>query len=201
MIGNHVKDVFRFVMELVTVDENAANTSKNKVGIFNRIVDIISSIFAPFLYKLAACGILQGMLGIFVALNVIDTSGGTYHILNFISWMAFTFLPVLISITAAKKFGVNTYAAVVMACALVCPDYINIVENRFGAIDEIQPDGTIEDDYQIAYLKEHIEELKKAVLLDGVELMGYTPWGCIDCVSFTTGEMKKRYGFILILNR
>ena len=127
VIGNHVKDAFEFVMELITVDENAAGNSKNKVGIFNRIVDIISSIFAPFLYTLAACGILQGILGIFVALNAIDTAGGTYQILNFISWTAFTFLPVLISITAAKKFGVNTYAAVVIACALVCPDYINMV--------------------------------------------------------------------------
>lgn len=127
VIGNHVKDAFGFVTELITIDENAASASKNKVGIFNRIVDIISSIFAPFLYTLAACGILQGILGIFVALNAIDTSGGTYQILNFISWTAFTFLPVLISITAAKKFGVNTYAAVVIACALVCPDYINMV--------------------------------------------------------------------------
>ena len=126
VIGNHVKDAFEFVMELVTVDENAVNTSQNKIGIFNRMVDIISSIFAPFLYTLAACGILQGILGIFVALNAINTSGGTYQILNFISWTAFTFLPVLISITAAKKFGVNTYAAVVIACALVCPDYLNM---------------------------------------------------------------------------
>ena len=73
-----------------------------------------------------------------------------------------------------------------------------IVENGFGAIDEIQPDGRIEDDYRIAYLRAHIEEFKKAVLLDGVELIGYTPWGCIDCISFTTGEMKKRYGFIYV---
>lgn len=126
VIGNHVKDAFEFVMELVSVDENAGN-AKNKVGVFNRIVDVISSIFAPFLYTLAACGILQGILGIFVALNWIDTSGGTYQILNFVSWTAFTFLPVLISITAAKKFGANIYMAVVIACALVCPDYINMV--------------------------------------------------------------------------
>ena len=129
VIGNHVKDAFGFVMELVTIDENAAGNAKNKVGVFNRIVDVISSIFAPFLYTLAACGILQGILGIFVALNWIDTSGGTYQILNFVSWTAFTFLPVLISITAAKKFGANIYMAVVIACALVCPDYINMVNS------------------------------------------------------------------------
>lgn len=127
VIGNHVKDAFGFVTELITLDETQTDSSGNKVGVFSRIIDVISSIFAPFLYTLAACGILQGILGIFVALNAIDTNGGTYQILNFISWTAFTFLPVLIAITASKKFGVNTYVAVVIACALVCPDYINMV--------------------------------------------------------------------------
>lgn len=126
VIGNHVKDAFNYVMELITVDEKQ-DVPHQKMGVFNRIIDVISSIFAPFLYTLAACGILQGILGIFVALNMIDTSSGTYQILNFISWTAFTFLPVLISITASKKFNVNTFVAVVIACALVCPDYINMV--------------------------------------------------------------------------
>jgi 6-phospho-beta-glucosidase len=71
-----------------------------------------------------------------------------------------------------------------------------IVENGFGAIDKVADDGMVHDDYRIAYLKAHIEQMKKAVLEDGVDLMGYTPWGCIDCVSFTTGEYSKRYGFI-----
>ncbi len=128
VIGNHVKDAFDFVMELVTIDASQAEANPaNKAGIFSRIIDVISSIFAPFLYTLAACGILQGILGIFVALNAIDTAGGTYQILNFISWTAFTFLPVLIAVTAAKKFGMNVYTAVVIACALVCPDYISMV--------------------------------------------------------------------------
>lgn len=126
VIGNHVADAFRFVTELVHVDESQEMPQK-KVGVFNRIIDVISAIFAPFLYTLAACGILQGILGIFVAANLIDTAGGTYQILNFISWTAFTFLPVLIAVTASKKFGVNTYVALVIACALVCPDYINMV--------------------------------------------------------------------------
>ena len=71
-----------------------------------------------------------------------------------------------------------------------------IVENGFGAYDTIEEDGTIQDDYRIDYLREHILEMKKAVEEDGVDLMGYTPWGCIDIVSFGTGEMEKRYGFI-----
>lgn len=127
VIGNHVKDAYNYVTELVHVDENQKMDTKQKVGVMSRIVDIISSIFAPFLYTLAACGILQGILGVLVALNAIDTTGGTYQILNFISWTAFTFLPVMISVTAAKKFGVNTYIAIVIACALVCPDHIAMV--------------------------------------------------------------------------
>lgn len=73
-----------------------------------------------------------------------------------------------------------------------------IVENGFGAIDKLGEDKTCHDTYRIDYLRDHIIEMKKAVEEDGVDLMGYTPWGCIDLVSFTTGEYKKRYGFIYV---
>lgn len=73
-----------------------------------------------------------------------------------------------------------------------------IVENGFGAIDELDDNGVVQDDYRIEYLKNHIEQMILAVDEDGVELMGYTPWGCIDLVSAGTGEMKKRYGFIYV---
>ena len=73
-----------------------------------------------------------------------------------------------------------------------------IVENGLGAVDTVAPDGSIHDSYRIDYLRAHIEEMKKAVELDGVDLLGYTPWGCIDVVSFTTGELRKRYGFIYV---
>ena len=72
-----------------------------------------------------------------------------------------------------------------------------IVENGLGANDVIEEDGSINDDYRIEYLREHIKAMKEAVI-DGVDLIGYTPWGCIDIVSASTGEMKKRYGFIYV---
>ena len=84
-IGNHVKDVYNFVTEMITIEDKSAGPSNKKTGVFGKIIDIISSIFAPFLYTLAACGILQGILGIFVALNAVDVNGGTYRILNLIS--------------------------------------------------------------------------------------------------------------------
>ena len=56
----------------------------------------------------------------------------------------------------------------------------------------------MKDDYRIEYLREHIKAMKAAVEEDGVDLLGYTSWGCIDLVSASTGEMKKRYGFIYV---
>ncbi|MFT8949825.1 MAG: glycoside hydrolase family 1 protein [Liquorilactobacillus hordei] len=72
-----------------------------------------------------------------------------------------------------------------------------IVENGLGAKDVVAEDGAIHDDYRIDYLKQHIEAMQGAIR-DGVEIMGYTPWGCIDLVSASTGEMSKRYGFIYV---
>lgn len=72
-----------------------------------------------------------------------------------------------------------------------------IVENGLGAVDKIEADGTIQDDYRIDYLRQHLSAMKEAVH-DGVDLLGYTTWGCIDLVSASTGEMKKRYGFIYV---
>ena len=65
-------------------------------------------------------------------------------------------------------------------------------------MDTIDENGLIHDDYRIEYLREHIQAMKDAVDEDGVELLGYTSWGCIDSISNGTGEMKKRYGFIYV---
>ena len=73
-----------------------------------------------------------------------------------------------------------------------------VVENGLGAIDTVNEDGTIDDDYRIEYLRQHIITMKQAVEEDGVDLMGYTSWGPIDLVSAGTGEMRKRYGFIYV---
>lgn len=72
-----------------------------------------------------------------------------------------------------------------------------IVENGLGALDKVEADGSIQDGYRISYLEKHIQQMYEAIE-DGVELMGYTPWGCIDLVSASTSEMSKRYGFIYV---
>ncbi|WP_145330914.1 glycoside hydrolase family 1 protein [Paenibacillus xylanexedens] len=70
-----------------------------------------------------------------------------------------------------------------------------IVENGLGAYDTVKEDGTISDPYRIEYLRSHIEQMHEA-LLDGVEIMGYTVWGIIDLISYSSSEMEKRYGLI-----
>ncbi|MCM2139552.1 6-phospho-beta-glucosidase [Vagococcus fluvialis] len=73
-----------------------------------------------------------------------------------------------------------------------------VVENGLGAVDIPDENGYVVDDYRIDYLRAHIKAMRDAVELDGVDLLGYTTWGCIDLVSAGTGEMKKRYGFIYV---
>lgn len=73
-----------------------------------------------------------------------------------------------------------------------------IVENGLGAIDTVEEDGFIHDLYRIDYLKKHILAMKQSIEEDGIHLMGYTPWGCIDLISAGKGEMRKRYGFVYV---
>lgn len=74
---------------------------------------------------------------------------------------------------------------------------IMVVENGLGASDVLEEDKTVHDPYRVAYLREHIKALAETIK-DGVDVIAYTPWGCIDLVSASTGEMKKRYGFIYV---
>ena len=67
-----------------------------------------------------------------------------------------------------------------------------------GALDTLTEDRTVEDDYRIGYLSSHIRAMMDAVDEDGVDVIGYTAWGCIDLISATTGEMSKRYGLIYV---
>ena len=73
-----------------------------------------------------------------------------------------------------------------------------VVENGLGRQDRMETDGRIHDSYRIDYLRSHIKAMKDAVELDGVDVMGYLVWGCIDVVSMGTGEMRKRYGMIYV---
>lgn len=72
-----------------------------------------------------------------------------------------------------------------------------VAENGLGAIDTVQEGAIIDDDYRISYLREHIKQVKEAIA-DGVDVFGYTSWGCIDMISASTNQMSKRYGYIYV---
>ena len=73
---------------------------------------------------------------------------------------------------------------------------IMVVENGLGAIDKLE-NGEVHDPYRIDYMRAHVEAMAEAID-DGVDLIAYTPWGCVDLVSASSGEMRKRYGFIYV---
>ena len=75
---------------------------------------------------------------------------------------------------------------------------IMVVENGLGAVDTVAEDGKVHDPYRIDFYRTHIRAMKDAIELDGVDVVGYTPWGWIDIVSAGTGEMRKRYGFVYV---
>lgn len=122
VIGQHVGDVYEEFASLVNLDTTEEQT-ENKGTILNRVIATMSAVFAPFVYILAAAGILQGSL---ILINLVSNSfakTGTYQVLSFISWAPFVFLPIFIAITASKHFKTNTYIAVACCAALVSPTW------------------------------------------------------------------------------
>lgn len=117
VIGTHAKDVYAELMKITSIDESAA--SEVKQSLLNRIIATMSAVFAPFVYVLAAAGLIQGCLIIINQFAPAFSETGTYAVLNFLSWTPFTFLPVLIAITASRHFKCNTYIAVWCCLALV----------------------------------------------------------------------------------
>jgi PTS system beta-glucosides-specific IIC component len=120
VIGQHVGEVYEEFSNLVNIETSDVE-NENKGTIVNRIIATMSAVFAPFIYILAAAGILQGVL---ILINLLFNSfaeTGTYQVLSFISWSPFTFLPIFIAITASKHFKTNTYIAVACCAALVSP--------------------------------------------------------------------------------
>jgi beta-glucoside PTS system EIICBA component len=122
VIGQHVGEVFDVFSSLIKI-ENSDNTSENKGTVLNRVIATMSAVFAPFVYILAAAGILQGSLILINLFSDTFIETGTYQVLSFISWAPFTFLPIFIAITASKHFKTNTYIAVACCAALVSPTW------------------------------------------------------------------------------
>lgn len=125
VIGQHVGEVYEKFAGLVNLQATDVQ-NENKGTVVNRIIATMSAVFAPFIYILAAAGILQGALIIINLLFPGFAETGTYQVFSFISWAPFTFLPIFIAITAANHFKTNLYIAVACCAALVSPTWAEI---------------------------------------------------------------------------
>ncbi|MCM3738347.1 beta-glucoside-specific PTS transporter subunit IIABC [Bacillus cytotoxicus] len=123
VIGNHVPDVYKAVVEIGNFQTQApveADDNKSK-GVFNTFIDVISSIFTPILGVLAATGMIKGFNALFLALGWLSNTSGTYQILNAVGDSLFYFFPIFLGYTASKKFGGNVFIGMAIGAALVYP--------------------------------------------------------------------------------
>ena len=124
VIGTHAKDVYEALAQLLDLTETEAAPVKQ--NLFNRIIAAMSAVFAPFIYILAAAGLVQGVLIIITHFAPAFADTGTYSVLSFISWTPFTFMPIMIAVTASKHFKCNTFIAMWCCMALTNPDWAAI---------------------------------------------------------------------------
>lgn len=137
VIGSNVADVYKAIMEDSSLGETPKEEGE-KGNILNQLIDIISSIFTPFLGAMAAAGVLKGFLSLAVVLGWLSDTQGTYQILFAAADGIFTFLPIMLAITAAKKFNTNQFLSVAIAMAMVYP-----------AISQVASDGAALDFFGI----------------------------------------------------
>ncbi|MGG5317384.1 beta-glucoside-specific PTS transporter subunit IIABC [Enterococcus sp. AZ072] len=121
VIGNHVPEVYADVSEVANLSQATVTEDGEKQNIFNRLIDIISSVFQPFLGALAACGMLKGLVSLLLAMNVLDPLGGTHMVLNAVGDGLFYLMPVAVAAAAAKKFNMNQYVGMAIGAAMCYP--------------------------------------------------------------------------------
>ena len=123
VIGTHVGEVYDAVAQELKLENRADAGSAPKMGIVSRIIATMSAVFAPFVYILAAAGLLQGALIVISMVWPEFTETGTYEVFSFMSWTPFTFLPILIAITASQYFKTNMLVAVLCCAAIMNPTW------------------------------------------------------------------------------
>lgn len=122
VIGNHVEAVYKDVVEIIDLDNlNASSETKKSGSILDKGIDIISGIFQPVLGIMAACGMLKGLNALFVALGLYSATSGGYMVINAAGDALFTFLPLFLGYTSAKKFGLKPMLGLALGAAMCYP--------------------------------------------------------------------------------
>ena len=130
VIGNHVSEVYAAVTSVAGISDGSveADSSEEKMSLFNRFIDIISSVFAPTLGVLAATGMIKGFNALFEALGWLTKTDGTYQILNAVGDCLFYFFPIFLGYTAAKKFNMNIFIGMAIGASLVYPSFTGLMD-------------------------------------------------------------------------
>jgi len=123
VIGNHVPDVYKAVVEVggFHTEASVEDVDKKKEGLLTQFIDVVSSIFTPILGVLAATGMIKGFNALFVTLGWLSNTSGTYQIIHAIGDSLFYFFPIFLGYTASKKFGGNIFIGMAIGAALVYP--------------------------------------------------------------------------------
>lgn len=177
VIGSHVSDVYKELTNIANFDGASETAKEEKGNIFNRLIDIISSIFTPFLGAMAGAGVLKGFLTLAVTLNWLAADSGAYIVLYAIADGLFTYLPVILAFTAAKKFNTNQFLAVSLAMALVHPSITELAGQNlsfFGIPVIIGASAYTSSVIPIilaVYLQSYVETFFKKVIPDFLQII------------------------------
>lgn len=184
VIGTHAQDVYQALAATMKIDES--KQAEVKQGVVARVIATMSAVFAPFVYVLAGAGLIQGILIIVLQFAPAFADTGTYAVLSFISWTPFYFLPILIAITAAKHFKVNTFIAVWCCAALLNNDWVALAE-RIAAgepltfagltLAETTYNSTVLPPLFVVWILSYVEHFIEKVLPDVLKAL-LTPMIC-----------------------
>lgn len=186
VIGTHVGKVFDKVQTLVDLEDSSKDEAP-KGTILNRVIATMSAVFAPFIYILAAAGILQGCLILINMAYPSFQSTGTYEVLSFMSWAPFTFLPIFIAITASRHFKCNMFIAVACCAALVSPTWSEIAARIAGgenisflgiALAETTYTSSVLPPLFLVWILSYVEKFVEKSLPDVVKSL-FTPLLCM----------------------
>ena len=186
VIGTHVGKVFDKVQTIVDLDDSSKDEAP-KGTILNRVIATMSAVFAPFIYILAAAGILQGCLILINMAYPSFQSTGTYEVLSFMSWAPFTFLPIFIAITASRHFKCNMFIAVACCASLVSPTWSEIAARIAGgenisflgiALAETTYTSSVLPPLFLVWILSYVEKFVEKNLPDVVKSL-FTPLLCM----------------------
>lgn len=185
VIGTHAQDVYEALAATMKFDSTAPEPEV-KQSVFAKIIATMSAVFAPFVYVLAGAGLIQGILIIVLQFAPDFANTGTYEVLSFVSWTPFYFLPVLIAITAAKHFKVNTFIAVWCCAALLSNDWTAIAQRiasgeviTFAGLPlaETTYNSTVLPPLFVVWILSYVEHFFEKILPDVVKAL-LTPMIC-----------------------